>query len=75
MLENWGNRALAKKWRKESMEEMQHADKLIERIIFLDDLLNLRVLDPLHIGRNVKEVLDCDLAADVDFSMKSWRIP
>jgi len=54
---------------------MQHADKLIERIIFLDDLLNLRVLDPLHIGRNVKEVLDCDLAADVDFSMKSWRIP
>jgi bacterioferritin len=66
LLENWGYRALAKKWRKESMEEMQHADKLIERIIFLDDLLNLHVLDPLHIGRNVKEVLDCDLAADVD---------
>ena len=57
---------LAKKWRKESMEEMQHADKLIERIIFLDGFPNLHVLDPLHIGQNVKEVLDCDLAADVD---------
>ena len=45
---------------------MQHADKLIERIIFVDALLNLHVLDPLHIGRNVKEVLDCDLAANVD---------
>ena len=58
-----GYRALAKQWRKELIEEMQHADKLVERIIFLDGFPNMQVLDPLHIGQNVKEVLDCDLAA------------
>ncbi len=56
---------LAKQWRKESIEEMEHADKLVERIIFLDGLPNMQVLDPLHIGQNVKEVLDCDLAAEM----------
>ena len=66
LLDNWGYRALAKQWRKESMEEMQHADKLIERIIFLDSLPNLQVLDPLRIGQNVREVLDCDLAAEME---------
>ena len=64
LLDNWGYKALAKQWRKESMEEMEHADKFIERIIFLDGFPNLQVLDPLHIGQNVKEVLDCDLAAE-----------
>src|SRR5881397_1706128 len=64
LLDNWGFKALAKYWRKESMEEMQHADKLIERIIFLDGFPNLQVLDPLQIGQNVKEILDCDLAAE-----------
>ena len=48
-----------------SIEEMQHADKLVERIIFLDGFPNMQVLDPLHIGQNVKEVLDCDLAAEI----------
>jgi bacterioferritin len=43
---------------------MEHADKLIERIIFLDGFPNMQVLDPLHIGQNVKEVLDCDLKAE-----------
>jgi bacterioferritin len=65
LLDNWGYRALAKQWRKESIEEMQHADKLVERIIFLDGFPNMQVLDPLHIGQTVKEVLDCDLAAEV----------
>jgi len=65
LLDNWGYRALAKQWRKESIEEMQHADKLVERIIFLDGFPNMQVLDPLHIGQNVKEVLDCDLAAEI----------
>ena len=65
LLENWGYRALAKQWRKESIEEMQHADKLVERIIFLDGFPNMQVLDPLHIGQTVKEVLDCDLAAEM----------
>jgi bacterioferritin len=65
LLHHWGFLALAKQWRKESIEEMQHADKLIERIIFLDGFPNLQVLDPLHIGQTVKEVLDCDLAAEL----------
>ena len=65
LLDNWGFKALAKYWRKESIEEMEHADKLIERIIFLDGFPNLQVLDPLRIGQNVKEVLDCDLAAEI----------
>src|SRR3979411_2686552 len=64
LLDNWGYRDLAKKWRKESIEEMEHADKIVERIIFLDGFPNMQVLDPLHIGQNVKEVLDCDLAAE-----------
>src|SRR6202521_4671923 len=65
LLENWGYRALAKVWRKESMEEMEHADKLVDRIIFLDGFPNMQVLDPLHIGQTVKEVLDCDLALEI----------
>ena len=60
----WGFKKLAKKWREESIEEMQHADKIIDRIIFLDGFPNMQVLDPLHIGQNVKEVMDCDLKAE-----------
>ena len=66
LLDNWGIKDLAKKWRAESIEEMEHADKLIDRIIFLDGFPNLQVLDPLRIGQNVKEILECDLAAEVD---------
>jgi bacterioferritin len=65
MLHNWGYLDLAKQWRKESIEEMVHADKFIDRILFLDGFPNLQVLDSLHIGQNVKEILDCDLAAEV----------
>ncbi len=65
LLENWGYRDLAKKWRKESIEEMEHADKVVHRIIFLDGFPNMQVLDPLHIGQNVREVLDCDLATEM----------
>ncbi len=65
LLDDWGFKNLAKQWRKESIEEMEHADKLIARIIFLDGFPNLQVLDPLHIGQSVKEVLDCDLAAEI----------
>ena len=65
LLENWGYQTLAKKWRKESIEEMEHADELVHRIIFLDGFPNMQVLDPLHIGQTVKEVLDCDLAAEM----------
>jgi bacterioferritin len=65
LLDNLGHRALAKKWRKESIEEMEHGDKLVERIIFLDGFPNMQVLDPLHIGQNVREVLDSDLALEM----------
>ena len=66
MLDNWGYKDLAKKWRKESIEEMEHADKFTVRIIFLEGFPNMQVLDPLHIGQNVKEVLDCDLQAEIN---------
>lgn len=65
LLDNWGYKALAKQWRKESIEEMEHADRLVTRIIFLDGFPNMQVLDPLHIGQTVKEVLDCDLALEM----------
>src|ERR1700719_1649795 len=65
LLDDWGYRELARKWRGESMEEMRHADRIVQRIIFLDGFPNMQVIDPLHIGQNVKEVLDCDLAAEM----------
>jgi len=65
LLDNWGYKALAKQWRKESIEEMQHADKFVERIIFLEGFPNMQVLDPLHIGQTVKEVIECDLQAEL----------
>ena len=65
LLENWGYNDLATKWRKESIEEMEHADKLVRRIVFLDGFPNMQVLDPLRIGQNVREVLDCDLATEM----------
>ena len=66
MLDNWGFKSLAKKWREESIEEMRHADKFTVRIIFLEGFPNMQVLDPLRIGQNVKEVLECDLQAEID---------
>jgi bacterioferritin len=65
LLDNWGLKDLAKKWRKESIEEMEHADKLVERIIFFDGFPNMQVLDPLRIGQNVKEIIECDLATEM----------
>lgn len=64
--EDWGLGHMAKKSREESIEEMQHADKLIERIIFLGGHPNLQKLDPLRIGQTPKETLECDLAAEID---------
>ncbi|MGA9299000.1 MAG: bacterioferritin [Bradyrhizobium sp.] len=64
LLANWGLLEMAKVWRKESIEEMEHADKLTDRIIFLDGFPNMQVLDPLRIGQNVKEIIECDLAAE-----------
>ena len=65
LLHNWGLLELAKQWRKESIEEMQHADRFTDRIIFLDGFPNMQVLDPLRIGQNVREIIECDLATEV----------
>lgn len=66
LLHNWGFTKLAAKERKESIEEMEHADKLIDRIIFLDGHPNLQHVAPLRIGQNLKEVIECDLKGEQD---------
>ena len=62
--EDWGFGRLADKSRAESIEEMHHADKLIQRIIFLGGHPNLQKLDPLRIGEDLRETLTSDLAAE-----------
>ena len=66
LLEDWGYMKLAKKERAESIEEMEHADKLVQRIIFLEGHPNLQQVAPLRIGEDVKEVLEADLAGEYE---------
>ena len=64
MLDNWGVRLLAELERHESIDEMKHADKLSERILFLDGLPNFQLLGRLRIGETVEEILKADLALE-----------
>lgn len=64
LLDNWGIQRLAEFERHESIDEMKHADRLAERILFLEGLPNFQVLGRLRIGENVEEVLRADLATE-----------
>lgn len=66
MLDNWGLKRMAKYWKKESIEEMVHADRFVDRILYLEGFPNMQTLDALRIGEDVREVLECDLKAEIE---------
>src|SRR5579871_304812 len=65
MCENWGYFRMAAHYRKESIEEMVHAEKLMNRILFLDGTPNMTEIGPIKVGKNVKAQLENDLALEL----------
>ncbi len=65
LLRHWGFERLAKYEYSESIDEMKHADRLMERVLFLDGLPNMQDLGKLLIGENIQEVLECDLKLEL----------
>jgi bacterioferritin len=66
MLENWGYPRIAKKKREESIEEMKHADKVIDRILYLDGVPNMQRLSPVRVGEEPVEMHRLDLELEVE---------
>ncbi len=66
MLDNWGVKKLAEYERHESIDEMKHADKLADRVLFLESLPNFQAIGKLRVGENVEEILKADLALEHD---------
>jgi bacterioferritin len=74
MLENWGYKRLAKKKREESIEEMKHADRVIERILYLGGVPNMQRLSPVRVGEEPIEMHKLDLTLELDAVSRLNRV-